>query len=136
MILPLLALIGAKDSCAGPAPGAVSATLMREGPALKVAVANGLSEAAFLGGCNAYVLERKSESGWSVARQKTCVWEGIVLAVEPGTSHEASEPLEGLSPGTYRVRADYSLGCKRGEPMSRAGCKSKGVAISDEVTLE
>jgi hypothetical protein len=93
------------------------------GQSVKGTLTNGTTSSVFLGGCGAFAIERKEASVW-VDKGSTvdCVWEGNAIEVMGGASHtENVYPFVG---GTYRLRADYGLGCTPGQPLSSAKCTS------------
>jgi hypothetical protein len=105
------------------------------GQTVKATLTNGTAASVFLGGCGAYAVEREEGGIW-VDKGTTvdCVWEGYAKEVKPGTSY--TESVYPSPAATYRIRADYGLGCTAGKPLSSAGCSSFAKAHSAAFVLQ
>jgi hypothetical protein len=105
------------------------------GKTVQATLTNGTAASVFLGGCGAFAVERK-ESGVWVDKGTTvdCAWEGNAQEVKAnGLLTEGVYPYPG---GTWRIRADYGLGCSPGKPLSSAGCTSFDKAFSPAFVLQ
>ena len=101
----------------------------------KGTLANGTPASVFLAGCGAYAVERKEAAAW-VDKGTTvdCAWEGYAKEVKPGSSY--TENVYVSPGGTYRLRADYGLGCAPNQPLSSAKCASFGKVFSAPFVLQ
>jgi hypothetical protein len=96
---------------------------------------NFTKETIYLYGCSSYVLEKKAEEAWTnLGPPVDCASEPVALAVPPAGVHATDEtylpvPGNGWSLTEYRIRGEYGVGCKPGEPLASAGCTSMLEAI-------
>jgi hypothetical protein len=90
---------------------------------------NNMEESAFLSGCSAFRFEKRVDGVWVLQQpEKVCIWEGIAREVTSGATF--AETLSPREAGTWRVTAEYGVGCVAGLPLSQAGCTSTDKAQS------
>ena len=135
-VFVVLALGAAGSSDAPPVTVILEKTTLTAKDALVVVVENHLEESVFLPGCNHFLIEMKTGDSWKVTREKRCFWEGLSEEVAAGKSRRFEETIEGLAPGSYRVRVDYSKGCKPGVPLSEGNCGDKASTASTDFTVK
>lgn len=90
-----------------------TATLSNKGPAT-----------AYLPGCSQFSYEKLVDGQWTDhGPAVVCVWEGNVVPVAAGSSHESA--FTAKDAGTWRLRYLVAFGCTEGKPMSEADCTSQ-----------
>jgi len=93
---------------------------------------NGLDETIYLHGCAQLQLEKKDKNGnWTwqgPTHYCAMVWPNTPKELEAGETHD--EGVYVLTTGTWRIKAEYGLGCDPTQPMSANTCQSVDVAYS------
>jgi len=92
----------------------------------------------FLPGCTTYNLEKQQGPGqWTdLGPPAMCGWEGIAVPVEAGGAWQAMGIVPSLGEddyATFRLRAQYWLGCMPDQPISTAGCTGGPVDVYSPV---
>lgn len=81
------------------------------------------SEAIYLPGCTTWGFERKKGDSWEyLGPMVACFWEGVARKIAPNDTLVAETTSVVSQSGTYRLRGEYSTGCKDGLPLSQAEC--------------
>ena len=79
---------------------------------------------AYLPGCSQFSYEKLVAGQWTdQGPAVVCVWEGNVVPVAPGGSHESA--FTAKAAGIWRLRYLAAFGCTEGKPMSEADCKAQ-----------
>lgn len=90
-----------------------TATLTNKGPVT-----------AFLPGCSQFSYEKLVDGQWiDQGPNVVCVWEGNVVPVAAGSSHESA--FTAKDAGSWRLRYLVAFGCTEGKPMSEANCTAQ-----------
>jgi hypothetical protein len=79
---------------------------------------------AYLPGCSQFSYEKQVAGQWTdQGPAVVCVWEGNVVPVAAGSSHESA--FTAKEAGIWRLRYLVAFGCTEGKPMSEADCKTQ-----------
>jgi hypothetical protein len=119
-ILFLFVLAGCKNS--------VTVTLDKEsytaGDSGTATLSNKSPVTAYLPGCSQFNYEKLVDGKWTdQGPAVVCVWEGNVVPVAAGSSHESA--FTAKDAGTWRLRYLVAFGCTEGKPLSQADCKTQ-----------
>jgi hypothetical protein len=79
---------------------------------------------AYLPGCSQFSYEKKIGGQWTdQGPAVVCVWEGTVVPVAAGSSHESA--FTARKAGIWRLRYLVAFGCTEGKPLSEADCAAR-----------
>ena len=79
---------------------------------------------AYLPGCSQFFYEKLVDGQWTdQGPGVVCVWEGNVVPVAAGSSHESA--FTAKDAGIWRLRYLIAFGCTEGKPMSQADCQTQ-----------
>jgi hypothetical protein len=95
------------------------------------ALANKGPVTAYLPGCSQFSYEKLVDGQWTdQGPSVVCVWEGNVVPVAAGGSHELA--FTAKDDGFWRLRYLVAFGCTEGKPLSQANCASQITIYSPE----
>lgn len=85
----------------------------------------------WLGGCTAFVQERKAGGSWiNEGGEFVCFFEGFASPVAPRSTQ--TDPFTARDPGTWRLAYDVGFGCQPDQPLSSEHCQRLTQIVSNE----
>jgi hypothetical protein len=89
---------------------------------------NGTTTTIYLAGCTQFIPELFVGGTWDPRPYMLCAWEGTAQPLNG--KQQKTTTLIASSPGTWRIRLDYGLGCDPNLPLNEENCASLHSALS------